>query len=123
MIPKKYIVFLSIGSVAWLVDLWIYQSLSARLNEFQLGIYVAKTTAVIFGLAITYLLNSWITFKSSISLARLLLYAAAQSPGALSNVASFSFYLLIIPVVPALILASLTASVVNYFFASFVLSR
>ncbi len=116
MLRRNLFHFVLIGAVAFLFDAATY-FLAAAVFVFLLGQDVPiaqKVIAFLAGVTTTYLYNSRITFPVAYSWDRFLAYILSQSFGMLVNVIVFVLLDRAVPVLGALIGATLVAALVNF---------
>lgn len=115
----RFFRFALIGGVAFLVDAALYTLLGDALGRP----WLQKLLGFAGGVSTTYLLNSALTFRTPLSLARYGLYVLSQAGGMAVNLAAFLLALQALPALLALVLATLAGLAVNFLGARRVLRR
>ncbi len=115
----RFLLFALIGAIAFAVDAGAYLLLGSWFNQPPLQ----KALGFFGGVSTTYLLNSFITFRTPLALSRYGLYVLSQSAGMVVNLTSFLVFLRLVPVLAALVLATLAGLAFNFLAAKRVLSR
>ena len=116
MVSEKVLHFAFIGCVAFVFDATAY-FLAGLLFLVLLGQgapFLQKIIGFAVGVLTTYLYNSRITFSVSYSRRRFWLYISSQLLGMAVNLVVFLILNQVLPVLAALISATLLAAIVNF---------
>jgi putative flippase GtrA len=122
-VSRRFLHFLFIGGVAFWLDAATY-FLSGTLLVFLMGAglpVVQKILGFCVGVVATYLYNSRITFSALMNIKQFFAYVCSQLIGMGVNLSVFLVARLFLPVLAALVLATLVAALVNFLGARSVL--
>ncbi|MEX1324846.1 MAG: GtrA family protein [Synechococcaceae cyanobacterium] len=116
---SRFLLFCVIGGIAFVVDAGVYLLLGGWLDHPPLQ----KALGFLGGVSTTYLLNSSFTFRAPLALSRYGLYVVSQGAGMVVNLTAFLVCLRLVPVLAALVLATLAGLSFNFVAARRVLRR